>query len=583
MKLIGNTKKERAPAAEKKAGRGRVALISVLIIVAVLAATAAAGTIAVNGMDTVFPNVTVDGIEVGDLTLGETAEKLLSSGYGDLKGKSVSVQLPADYVLTLSAEEVCTGTPVADLALMAWDACHGGGAAKNALTYLRCLTGGLALESGAAITVDETAVRAAVEDAAREIRMKLLDSDLTVGEDSIVLVKAARGVEIDTDAVTNMIVEAFRSRTYDTLRYEAVIQPSAELDVGSLYASVHTEASEAYYDFEADEIVAETVGVSFDMDGAKRLWAAASYGDRIVIPLVLTEPEVTKASLEAVLFRDKLSSKTTSLYGSSANRVNNVAKAAESINGVIMMPGDSFSYNEVLGERTAANGYLPAGAYSGGKVVTEYGGGICQVSSTLYNCALLANLEITSRTNHYFFVDYLPAGLDATVSWGGPEFVFVNDRDYPIRISAWVDNGTHTVTVEIWGTDVDGSYVQMTVEALGGLKYQSYRNVYSVDGALISRKPEAASTYHVHTEETEETEDTPETEETESTEGAEGTEGTEGAETPPSAEPPEGTEGMETPPPEEGQEPVEDPVHTPAPESAPEPAPAPEETDGEGN
>ena len=447
MKLFGNTKKGNASAAEQKSGRGRVALISVLIVVAVLAATAAAGTIAVNGMDTVFPNVTVDGVDVGGLTLSETTEKLLKSGYGDLKEKNVSVALPADCVLTLGADEVCTGTPVADLALMAWDACHGGAAIKNALTYLRCMTGGLAFESGVVITVDEAAVRAAVENAAREVRMKLLDSDLTVGEDSIVLVKAARGVEIDTDAVTDMIVEAFRSRTYGALSYEAVIQPSAELDVGSLYDSVYTEASEAYYDFEADEIVAETAGVSFDMDGAKRLWEAASYGERVVIPLTRTEPEVTKASLEAVLFHDKLSGKTTSLYGSSANRVNNVTKAAESINGIVLMPGDGFSYNEALGERTAANGYLPAGAYSGGKEVTEYGGGICQVSSTLYYCALLANLEITSRTCHYFPVGYLPAGLDATVSWGGPEFCFVNDRDYPIRIVSWVDSGKNSFTV----------------------------------------------------------------------------------------------------------------------------------------
>ena len=572
MKLFGNTRKGNAPAAEKTPGRGRVALISVLIVLAVLAATAAAGTILVNGMDTVFPNVTVDGVDVGDLTLGETAEKLIASGLGDLKGKSVSVTLPADCVLTLGADEVCTGTPVAELALMAWDACHGGGAAKNALTYLRCLTGGLALESGAAITVDEAAIRAAVEDAAREVRMALLGSEMTVGEDSIVVVKAAGGVEIDTDAVTSMIVEAFRSRSYDTLRYEAVIQPSAELNLGSLYDSIHTEASEAYYDFEADEIVAETVGVSFDIDGAKRLWEAASYGERVVIPLTLTEPEVTKASLEAVLFRDRLSGKTTSLYGSSANRVNNVVKAAESINGVVLMPGDGFSYNEVLGERTAANGYLPAGAYSGGKEVTEYGGGICQVSSTLYYCTLLANLEITSRTCHYFPVGYLPAGLDATVSWGGPEFCFVNDRDYPIRIVSWVDSGTNSVTVELWGTDVDGSYVEMTSEVWyveGGYKAQTYRNVYNADGSLLSRKPESDSSYHYHTEETEEPEED---------EGAEGTEETEGTEAPPPEENAGGTGETEAPPPAEGREPNEDPVHTPTPETAPEPPP--EETAG---
>ena len=577
MKLNGNSRKESAPAAEIRSGRGKIVLISVLIIVAAIAATCAAGTIAVNGLDTVFPNVTVDGIDIGGLTAGETAERLLESGYGDLKGKSVSVLLPADYVLTIDADAVCTDTPVADLALMAWDACHGGGALKNAMTYVRCLISGLKLESSSAISVDEAAVRSAVEAAAREIRMSLLDSELTVGEDSIVVVKAAGGVEIDTDAVTDMIVEAFRSASYETLNYEAVIQPSAELDVRSLYDSVYAEASDAYYDPETDEIVAETLGVSFDVDGAKRLWQDASYGDRVVIPLELTEPEVTEASLGTVLFHDLLSTRTTSLYGSSSNRVNNVTKAAASINNLVLMPGDKFSYNEALGERTAANGYLPAGAYSGGKEVTEYGGGICQVSSTLYYCTLIANLEITSRTCHYFPVGYLPAGLDATVSWGGPEFCFVNDRDYPIRILSWVDSSSSSVTVELWGTDVDGSYVEMTSEVWyvdGGYKAQTYRNVYNADGSLLSRKPESASTYHYHTEE--------EPEETE--EPGENPPPAEGEET----EPPEVTE-----PPEE-QESGEDPEHTEPQEppqgeasSADPPAqgtdPGPGETGGEGN
>ena len=125
----------------------------------------------------------------------------------------------------------------------------------------------------------------------------------------------------------------------------------------------------------------------------------------------------------------------------------------------------------------------------------EVGGGICQVSSTLYYCAMVSNLKINTRTCHYFPVAYIEPGMDATVSWGGPEFKFTNNRDYPIEIKAYVQNGS--VTVEIWGTDVDGSYVKMSYTS-EGLRATTYRTVYDKDGKQISHTLEANSTYHSH-------------------------------------------------------------------------------------
>ena len=491
--------------------RPRIALIAALSVAAVIAAGAAAGVAYVNRVDTIFPNVSVDGLDIGGLTLSQTAERLSENGYGDYTGKRVSVELPLDHLLTVSAEDVCTETPVSDIALMAWDSCRSGGAVGDALTYLRCSLGGMELESGAAMTVDRDAVQAAVDSAAEEVRLAMLDSELIIGEDSIQVIKGAQGMDIDTGAVTDMIVDALEAGNYTTLDYHAEIQPSTELDLEGIYSSLYAEASDAYYDRETNTVVPETVGVSFDVDAARQRWNDARYGDQVTIPLELTEPAVRAAELEALLFRDELSTKTTSLAGSSSNRVNNVRRASESINGIILMPGEEFSYNPTLGQRTRENGYLLAGAYSGGQTVQEYGGGICQVSSTLYYCALYANLKITSRTCHMFPVGYLPPGLDATVSWGGPEFKFVNDREYPIRIDAAVDDSGKSVTVSLWGTDVDGSYVEVTSDTWytydptytsvrTGYKAQTYRNVYDRDGNLLSRSSEATSTYNYHKE-----------------------------------------------------------------------------------
>ena len=211
-----------------------------------------------------------------------------------------------------------------------------------------------------------------------------------------------------------------------------------------------------------------------------------------------------------MLFADVLGEYTTNYSFSDPNRANNVELAADKINGLVLMPGEEFSYNDVVEERTEAAGFKPAGAYSGGAVVSEVGGGICQVSSTVYCAALYANLRITARDCHHFLVGYVPAGLDATVSWGGPEFKFVNNREYPIKIVV-KHSPDMKLTVEILGTDVDGSYVEMTYgsyqcydetypDVAVGVAANTYRNVYAADGSLISQTKEAYSYYYYHDE-----------------------------------------------------------------------------------
>ncbi|MBR1659161.1 MAG: peptidoglycan binding domain-containing protein, partial [Oscillospiraceae bacterium] len=264
--------------------RGRIALIAALAVAGVIAAGAAAGVAYVNRVNTIFPNVSVDGLDIGGLTLSETAAKLSENGYGDLSGKEVSVELPLDYTLTVSAEDVCTDTPVTDIALMAWDTCRSGGALGDALTYLRCSLGsGMELQSGAAMTVDREAVQAAVDSAAAEVRMAILDSELVVGEDSIRVVKGAKGVNIDTREVAELISKALEEENYTTLDYRAEIQPSTDLDLEGIYNSIHTEASDAHFDKETFTVIPETVGVSFDVEAARRSWDSASYGEQVII------------------------------------------------------------------------------------------------------------------------------------------------------------------------------------------------------------------------------------------------------------------------------------------------------------
>lgn len=126
------------------------------------------------------------------------------------------------------------------------------------------------------------------------------------------------------------------------------------------------------------------------------------------------------------------------------------------MNGKVLLVGETFSYNQTLGPRTAAAGYRNGKIYSGGKVVDGIGGGICQISSTLYNAVLLANLEIVERRNHQFVTSYVGAGRDATVVYGAIDFKFKNTRKYPIKIQASAKNGI--ATVSIYGIKEENEY-----------------------------------------------------------------------------------------------------------------------------
>ena len=146
-------------------------------------------------------------------------------------------------------------------------------------------------------------------------------------------------------------------------------------------------------------------------------------------------------------FPDRLAVFTTRYDASATDRTTNLRIACQKINGTVLMPGETFSYNKTLGERTIAAGYKEAKIYSNGQVVDGLGGGICQISSTLYNAVLMSNLEIVERRNHQFVTSYLPAGRDATVVYGLTDFKFKNSRKYPVKINAGVQNGIATVSI----------------------------------------------------------------------------------------------------------------------------------------
>ena len=173
-----------------------------------------------------------------------------------------------------------------------------------------------------------------------------------------------------------------------------------------------------------------------------------------------TEPDLTTEEAEAMGIKDKLAELHHPAYGGTANRQLNVRITTEYASDVMLAPGEEYNFDKQIGPRTAERGYKTApGIVGPGKLEDVFGGGICQVSTTLFNAVFYAGLKVTERKNHSIYIDHYPKGRDATVSGGGPNLRFENDTEHYIWIRGTSDGVT--TTFNIYGTS-DGRKVAYT-------------------------------------------------------------------------------------------------------------------------
>lgn len=495
---------------KKKSGnRGRDALLVIVLGLTAIIALCALGGFVVGKGDTIHPNITVGGVSLDGMTQDEATAALTAAGYSGENAEPVTVDLPGDFNFMVTADDVGLSQTPEEAAAAAYAVGHSGDPFKDLLAYIKCIIG-KADAAASEQSVDKDALMALVKSELSDF--EAFATEVKIDEDAATLtvLKGGDGINADAEELAELIINAF-AKGESSVYYSAGISSAAAPDFDALRNEIRREPKNAEYDSVNHCLTQSQAGLDFDPDEAVSLYDKAELGELVVIPLTLTQPTLSTNTLGTELFADCLGTKTTTFKSSNSNRCTNVRLAAEKIDGVVLNPGETFSFNDVVGKRTAAAGFKPAGAYAGGEEVQQIGGGICQVSSTLYCSALLSNLQITSRSCHYFAVSYVPYGLDATVSWGGPEFKFKNNRDYPIKIVAKCDMNAKSLTVEIWGTDVDGTYVEMTYAASTvydtqypdvaiGTKATSYRSVFAADGTLISKTKEASSYYHYHKE-----------------------------------------------------------------------------------
>lgn len=337
----------------------------------------------------------------------------------------------------------------------------------------------------------------------KEISLKMpdlaLDSSYAIVDNNVVIKNSTEGYRINKEEFKKELIKSLSSNT-KTFEIKVEKTEKEEINIEKIYKEVYKEAKNAYYTTNPHKIYKEEKGLDFaiSLEEAKKLLLEDK--NEYTIPLKVLEPAITVKDLDKGAFPDTLGTFTTYYGTGDAGRCYNIYLAAKSINETIVMPGETFSYNDLIGECSTRTGYRESTIYLNGKLAKGIGGGICQGSTTLYNAVLRANLEIVERRNHSLSVTYVPLGQDAMVSIGSSDFKFKNNRDYPIKVIA--TTGTGSITCQIQGLKNETEYevkLQTNIISKTALntKTQTYKILY-LNGKEVSRTLLSTDSYKNH-------------------------------------------------------------------------------------
>jgi len=224
------------------------------------------------------------------------------------------------------------------------------------------------------------------------------------------------------------------------------------IELLAIHRGLQIPVQSAVLDHETLLVADCIIGVDFDLFKAVELLNATESGKTATINVEFIQPEISREYLESLLFRDLIGEETTYVRGTT-DRLTNIRISSEAINGLILAPGEEFSFNNVVGARHSSKGYRPGGAFVDGEPVTVIGGGVCQTSSTLHSAIMDTEILITERRPHSRAIPYLSRGRDATVFWNKQDFKFENNTEYPLRIDFELEE--RNLTVRVYGTIID--------------------------------------------------------------------------------------------------------------------------------
>ena len=494
-------------------------IIAAVVSVAVLACLAMGSAFAIGLFnDTIYPGVTFLEQDLGGMTL-EQAEKAIDTALSQLQfQENLTIVInEQEYLLNTHIDK--TQLSASDIAKSAYEIGREGNAFTRAKTILDTKNG---VVLGVPFEVDEGLIQGEIGQIANIAIEESKEKPYRIEDDKLYFDRTAGNAFIDVEELTSQAAAQIKTLNFTPLEYEVKVKTIDGSFAEQIAQMVNQEPKEPTLDLEADKnggvIISGQVGVELDVEATAQL-LENSTDALIELPATITRPKHTDEEYKALLFRDELSSQTTKFNPNLTGRTKNVGLAAGFCE-MILLPGQEFSYAERIGRTTAAKGYQPATIFVGGETEEGIGGGVCQVSSTLYMAAMYADLEISRRQNHSLLVVYTPIGQDATYSTGGYDFRFVNNTGYPIKIKNVMGGSTLTCkiigtntqpnktikietvvhskvpfeTVEVYDSSLKPGQRVVKNDGYPAVKASTYRIVY-IDGKEVSRTLEAKSSY----------------------------------------------------------------------------------------
>lgn len=455
-------------------------------------------TVATNKNTTIISGTYISGYNVSKLSKEEALAQL--SSY-------ITSQIPEEitvnhngYEASIPVKELGIKFDVSSAVNLAYQMGRSGNLLKNDIVALKSLFSKTKIDPVLSLDIEQ--LKANLEDISSKLPDALIESSYYIEDSSLVLTKGKAGSVVDINKTADYIISQIQQLNIKDNSISLItneVEPS-ELNIDDIHAELYKEPKDAYFTQNPYSVYPSENGIDFtiSVDEVKNMLNEEK--DEYVVPLKVLYPNVTTNMLGTEAFPNLLSTYSTKYSTSAVDRTTNLKLAASKINGTVLMPGETFSYNKVVGERTIAAGYKEAPIYVSGKVVDGVGGGICQITTTLYNAVVYANLEIVERTNHQFVPSYAPASRDATVVYGAIDFKFKNNRDYPIKLVCSVSNGI--ANFQIFGLKSDNDYeVEISNRVTSTTSSAIYSEAYKIlkqNGQVVSSELLSRDVYKRH-------------------------------------------------------------------------------------
>ena len=452
-------------------------------------------TLYISSSDKIITGIYIKGAEVAGLTKKQAIEKVTNE-FNNVLPNNLTV-VHGEYETQLNLDDLGANLNIEEAVNRAYNIGRDSNIFKNMGTIIKNLVAVSDLELN--VTVNTEQCTSILNDISTKLPDTVVQSSYYVEGNKLIITRGKSGNVVDVTPSIENIKNKIQDLTYASSKIELVTvakDPDA-IDIDKIHNEIYKEPVNAYYTTNPYVVYPHENGVDFNIsvDEAKAMLNEVK--DEYEIPLKYTAPSVTTNMIGTEAFPDLLAKFSTNYNARDTDRTTNLRLAAEKINGTVLMPGETFSYNTVVGERTIAAGYKEAAMYQNGEVVDGLGGGICQISTTLYNAVLYSNLEIVERRNHQFVPSYAKAGRDATVVYGSIDFKFKNTRNYPVKILCTVSGGV--AKCEIYGLKENPDYdveitSRVTETTATSIKSETYKTVRQ-NGQVISSERINKDTY----------------------------------------------------------------------------------------